>query len=56
MRYTTDIPRLPSWGKPFLLGPGSVHVAHTPEERVAKRELQEAVRLYQEMICRLQDL
>jgi acetylornithine deacetylase len=55
VKYTTDVPRLSAWGEPFLLGPGSIHVAHTPEERVAKRELQEAVRLYKEMICRLQD-
>jgi acetylornithine deacetylase len=55
VRYTTDIPRLSAWGEPFLLGPGSIHVAHTAEERVAKRELQEAVRLYREMVCRLQD-
>jgi acetylornithine deacetylase len=54
VRYTTDIPRLSAWGKPFLLGPGSIHLAHTPEERVPKRELQEAVGLYAEMVRRLQ--
>ena len=55
VNYTTDIPRLSAWGDPFLLGPGSIHVAHTPAERVAKRELQEAVGLYREMIRQLQD-
>ena len=30
VKYTTDIPRLGAWGEPFLLGPGSIHVAHTP--------------------------
>jgi acetylornithine deacetylase len=54
VKYTSDIPRLPSWGEPFLLGPGSIHDAHTPRERVAKKELTEAVRLYQEMVRRLQ--
>jgi len=54
VKYTSDIPRLPSWGAPFLLGPGSIHAAHTPHERVAKSELIEAVRLYQEMVRRLQ--
>jgi acetylornithine deacetylase len=44
--FTTDIPRLSNWGEPVLLGPGSIHVAHTEGERVAKRELQEAVELY----------
>jgi acetylornithine deacetylase len=55
VKYTSDIPRLPSWGEPFLLGPGSIHVAHTPHERVAKAELVDAVRLYGEMVHRLQN-
>jgi acetylornithine deacetylase len=55
VKYTTDIPRLGAWGEPFLLGPGSIHVAHTPEERVAKQDLLQAVELYREMVCRLQD-
>ena len=55
VKYTTDIPRLGAWGQPFLLGPGSIHVAHTPEERVSKRDLIEAVRLYKEMVRRLLD-
>jgi acetylornithine deacetylase len=45
-KFTTDIPSLTAWGEPFLLGPGSIHVAHTPDEKVAKRELLEAVDLY----------
>ncbi|HEX5236762.1 MAG TPA: M20/M25/M40 family metallo-hydrolase [Silvibacterium sp.] len=44
--FTTDIPWLNAWGEPLLLGPGSIHVAHTPHERIAKRELREAVELY----------
>ena len=54
VKYTTDIPRLGAWGKPFLLGPGSIHLAHTPRERVPKREMEEAVRLYAGMVRRLQ--
>lgn len=54
VKYTTDIPRLGAWGEPFLLGPGSIHVAHTPVEKVPRRELEEAVRLYAEMVRRLQ--
>lgn len=54
VKYTTDIPRLGAWGEPFLLGPGSIHLAHTPQERVPIRELAEAVRLYAEMVRRLQ--
>lgn len=45
-KFTTDIPSLTNWGEPFLLGPGSIHVAHTPDERIRKRELIEAVDLY----------
>ena len=46
VRFTTDIPYLSSWGKPLLLGPGSILDAHTDGERVLKRELEEAVELY----------
>jgi acetylornithine deacetylase len=46
VRFTTDIPYLTNWGKPLLLGPGSILDAHTSHERVAKRELSEAVGLY----------
>ena len=45
-KFTTDIPWLSNWGEPLLLGPGSIHVAHTPGERIAKKELLEAVELY----------
>jgi acetylornithine deacetylase len=46
VRFTTDIPYLSQWGKPLLLGPGSILVAHTDEERISKRELESAVDLY----------
>lgn len=45
-KFTTDIPQLSNWGEPLLLGPGSIHVAHTPYEKLAKKELLEAVALY----------
>jgi acetylornithine deacetylase len=45
-KFTTDIPSLTAWGEPFLLGPGSIHVAHTPNEKIRKKELLEAVDLY----------
>ena len=45
-KFTTDIPSLTAWGEPFLLGPGSIHVAHTPNEKIAKQELLQAVDLY----------
>ncbi|MGH7712598.1 MAG: M20/M25/M40 family metallo-hydrolase, partial [Gemmatimonadaceae bacterium] len=30
--FATDIPALGNWGTPYLYGPGSIHVAHTPNE------------------------
>ncbi len=46
VKFTTDIPQLSNWGEPLLLGPGSIHGAHTPFEKLAKKELLEAVALY----------
>ncbi len=46
VRFTTDIPYLSCWGKPLLLGPGSILKAHTDGESVRKKELSEAVDLY----------
>ena len=46
VRFTTDIPHLPNWGTPLLLGAGSILVAHTKDEFVLKRDLEEAVGLY----------
>jgi acetylornithine deacetylase len=52
--YTTDVPVFGnSWGKPYLLGPGNIHVAHTSEERVLKKELLAASRIYQDMVKKL---
>ncbi|MGC2183829.1 MAG: M20/M25/M40 family metallo-hydrolase [Terriglobales bacterium] len=44
--FTTDIPALNAWGQPLLIGPGSIHVAHTDGEYVEKKQLQDAVDLY----------
>jgi acetylornithine deacetylase len=51
--FTTDVPWLGAWGEPVLLGPGSIHVAHTPHEKLAKRELLESIDLYVEVARRL---
>jgi acetylornithine deacetylase len=51
--FTTDIPSLPDWGEPLLLGPGSIHVAHTEREFVEKTQLAEAVELYCSMAKKL---
>ena len=41
--YTSDIPLLGRWGTPLLFGPGSIHVAHTPDEFIDVDELRAAV-------------
>ncbi len=52
--FTTDIPTFDgAWGQPFLIGPGSIHVAHTAEERISKKELCEAVDIYARMTAQL---
>jgi acetylornithine deacetylase len=52
--YTTDIPAFGgAWGRPFLLGPGSIHVAHTAEERIPKKQILDAVQIYQNMVRQL---
>jgi acetylornithine deacetylase len=46
MAYTSDIPLLTNWGKPLLFGPGSIHVAHTPDEFIEEAELRASVDAY----------
>lgn len=53
VRFTTDIPYLTKWGQPLLLGPGSILVAHTKDEFVLKKDLEEAVRLYRNLVKKL---
>ena len=49
-RFTTDIPYLSNWGRPLLLGPGSILDAHTDHERVKKSELMRAVDIYSNLV------
>ncbi len=48
-KFTTDIPKLTNWGEPLLIGPGSIHVAHTDGEYIEKKQLADAIDLY----CRI---
>jgi acetylornithine deacetylase len=48
--YTSDIPLLGRWGTPLLFGPGSIHVAHTPDEFIDVRELRAAVDAYVKIV------
>jgi acetylornithine deacetylase len=51
--YTTDVPLLTNWGTPLLIGPGSIHVAHTDDEHIAIDELRQAVDIYESLAQRL---
>jgi acetylornithine deacetylase len=53
VKFTTDVPRLTAWGEPFLLGPGTIHVAHTADEQIAKADLMAAVELYRRLVLQL---
>jgi acetylornithine deacetylase len=48
--YTSDIPLLTHWGTPLLFGPGSIHVAHTPDEHIDVRELRASVDAYERLV------
>jgi len=47
--YTSDIPLLGNWGEPLLFGPGSIHVAHTPDEYIDVEELRKSVDTYERL-------
>jgi acetylornithine deacetylase len=51
--YFSDVPFLTNWGTPLLLGPGTIHVAHTDREHVAIADLERAVGLYADLAARL---
>lgn len=51
--FGTDIKSLRAFGKPLLLGPGSIHDAHTSSEKIGKREAAEAVLYYQRLVREL---
>ncbi len=53
--YFSDVPFLTNWGTPLLLGPGTIHVAHTDREHVAIADLERAVELYADLAARLLD-
>jgi acetylornithine deacetylase len=51
--FATDIPVMPSWGTPYLYGPGSIHVAHRDDEYVEIADLQKAVDVYERIVRQL---
>jgi len=53
MAYTSDIPLLSRWGTPLMFGPGSIHVAHTPDEYIDVNELRASVDAYERIARQL---
>lgn len=51
--YFSDVPFLSKWGTPLLLGPGTIHVAHTDHEHVAIADLERAVDMYADLATSL---
>lgn len=51
--FNTDVPWLTSLGKPLLFGPGSILDAHGVNEKIAKKDLLDAVTTYEEMVISL---
>lgn len=47
--FGTDIKSLKTFGKPLLIGPGSIHDAHTSREKIGKKDALEAVSYYQRL-------
>ena len=54
--FATDIPAMPSWGTPYLFGPGSIHVAHRDDEHVRIADLESAVDSYERIVRSLSGL
>jgi len=44
--FGSDVPYLTNWGERLMIGPGSIHDAHTDHERIRKTDLQDAVQIY----------
>jgi acetylornithine deacetylase len=53
--FTTDLPSLTQWGRPVLLGPGSISKAHTEHECVGKAELVKGAELYHRLVRELKE-
>ncbi|MEO5800073.1 MAG: M20/M25/M40 family metallo-hydrolase [Gemmatimonadales bacterium] len=47
--YGSDLPFFAAWGTGYQLGPGTIHLAHTDHENIAKQELIDAVAQYVEV-------
>jgi acetylornithine deacetylase len=44
--YASDLPFLTEWGECYQLGPGTIRVAHSPDEHIRKADLLQGVELH----------
>jgi acetylornithine deacetylase len=51
--FACDLPLLPRWGQPILIGPGSILDAHATEEKVDLSQIEEAVSIYGDLVLGL---
>lgn len=51
--FGTDAPHLTRFGRPLLFGPGSIDLAHTADERIEVREIEEAAQRHVRTVERL---
>jgi acetylornithine deacetylase len=54
--FGSDIPSLTTFGKPLLLGPGSIHDAHGNDEKIGKQQASDGVQLYCDVVRRLLEM
>ena len=55
VRFGSDVPYLQEIGTCLLVGPGSIHDAHTRHEKVKKTDLEASVALYEQVAKALID-
>jgi len=47
--FASDLPFLAAWGEGYQLGPGTIRVAHTEDERISKADLEQGITLYEKL-------
>ena len=55
VKFASDLGHLGAWGEGYQLGPGTVRVAHTADERIRKSDLLEGVDCYVRLAGQLLD-
>jgi len=53
VKFASDLGHLGAWGEGYQLGPGTIRVAHTAEERIRRTELRDGVECYVRLATQL---